>query len=54
MRLPAMELQVQGYKIRKILRKNQHTQRKLLNFVNRTKGEPKKIICIRPNLYQSH
>jgi hypothetical protein len=34
MALPVMEFQVQGYKIRKIFAKNQHTQRKLLNFEN--------------------
>ena len=34
MALPVMEFQDQGYKSRKILPKNQHTQRKLLNFEN--------------------
>ena len=46
MALLVMEFQDQGYKIRNILHKNQHTQRKLLNFENRTKGEPQNIICI--------
>ena len=40
MALPVMEFQDQGYKIRKILHKNQHTQWKLLNFENWTNGEP--------------
>ena len=40
MALPIMEFQDQGYKIRDFLHKNQHTQRKLLNFENWTNGEP--------------
>ena len=32
-----------GYKIRKSLPKNQHAQRKLLNFENRVSGEVSKI-----------
>ena len=32
-----------GYKIRKIFAKNQHTQRKLLNFENWVNGELSKI-----------
>ena len=34
MAIPVVEFSNQGYKIRKILPKNEHTQRKLLNFEN--------------------
>ena len=47
MALPVMEFQDQGYKIRKVLHKNQHTQRKLLNFENWTNGEPQELAKIR-------
>jgi hypothetical protein len=40
MALPVMEFQDQGYKIERLLHKNKHTQRKLLNFENWTNGEP--------------
>ena len=37
-----------GYtKLERFLRKNQHTQRKLLNFENWTNGEPQKLAKIR-------
>jgi hypothetical protein len=39
MALPVMGFQDQGYKIRKVFHKNQHTQRKLLNYENSTNGE---------------
>ena len=35
-----VEFSNRGYKIRKILPKNQDTQRKFLNFENWTNGEP--------------
>ena len=47
MALPVMEFQDQGYKIRKVLYKNQHTQRKLLNFENWTNWEPQQLVKIR-------
>ena len=43
MAIPVVEFSNQGYKIRKILPKNQHTQRKLLNFENWVSGEALKI-----------
>ena len=38
-----VEFSTGGYKIRKILPKNPHTQRKLLNFENWVNGEVSKI-----------
>ena len=40
MTLPVMEFQDQGTKLERFLPKNQHTQRKLLNFENWTNGKP--------------
>ena len=40
MAIQVVEFSKGGYKIRKILPKNQYTQRKFLNFENWTKGEP--------------
>jgi hypothetical protein len=40
MALPVMEFQVQDTKLEFFLHKNQHTQRKLLNFENWTNREP--------------
>ena len=39
MAFPVMDFEDQAYKLEK-LHKNQHTQRKLLNFDNWTNGEP--------------
>ena len=43
MAIRVVEFSNRGYKIRKILPKNQHTQRKLLNFENWVNGEVLKI-----------
>ena len=42
MAIRVVEFSNGGYKIRKILPKNQHTQRKLLNFENWVNGEVSK------------
>ena len=43
MTFPVVEFSRQGYKIRKVLAKNQHTQRKLLNFENWVMGKCQKL-----------
>ena len=43
MAVRVLEFSSRGYKIRKILHKNQHTQRKLLNFEFWINGELSKI-----------
>ena len=43
MAIQVVEFSNGGYKIRKIFAKNQHTQRKLLNFENWVNGEVSKI-----------
>ena len=43
MAIQVVEFSNGGYKIRKILPKNQHTQRKSLNFENWVNGEVSKI-----------
>ena len=43
MALLVMEIQDQGYKIRKVLHKNHLTQRKLLNYENWCSGELSKL-----------
>ena len=43
MAIRVVEFSNGGYKIRKIFAKNQHTQRKLLNFENWVNGEVSKI-----------
>jgi hypothetical protein len=40
MALLVVEFSKEGYNIKKVLAKNQHTQRKFLNFENWTNGEP--------------
>ena len=44
MAIPVVEFQVRGYKIRNFLPKNQHTQRKLLNFEKWCNREVKKCL----------
>ena len=39
--------QTRGTKLERFLHKNQHTQRKLLNFENSTNGEPQQLAKIR-------
>jgi hypothetical protein len=43
MAIPVMEVLVLGYKVRNILAKNKHNQRKLLIFENWCNGEMSKI-----------
>jgi hypothetical protein len=43
MAIPVVKFSREGYKIKKILLKNQHTQRKLLNFENWCSDEVSKI-----------
>ena len=47
MAIRVVEFSNGGCKIRKILPKNQHTQRIFLNFENWTNGGPKKLAKIR-------
>ena len=42
MAIRVLEFSSRGYKIRKIFAKNQHTQRKVLNFENWVNGEVSK------------
>ena len=43
MALSLMEFQNQGLKLERFLQKNEHTQKKLLNFENWTNGEPQNL-----------
>ena len=43
MAIPVVEFSNQGTKLERFLPKNQHTQRKLLNFENWVNGEVSKI-----------
>ena len=43
MAIRVVEFSIGGYKIRKVFPKNQHPQRKLLNFENWVNGEVSKI-----------
>ena len=46
MAIGVVEFSREGYKIRKFLHNNQHTQRKLLNFENWTSREPHAITLL--------
>ena len=47
MAIQVVDFQAGGTKLERFLHKNQHTQRKLLNFENWTSGGPQKLAKIR-------